>query len=94
MENYRRLPVNVVDAGSACVHGNRVLSGDGQTRQVTRRQTRLALDRRHRRQRQALCQRQARPNAENQMTIKATRPFLNELGTGGVLAPVTLYVEK
>jgi hypothetical protein len=33
-------------------------------------------------------------NAENQITIKATRPFLNELGTGGLLAPVTLYAEK
>jgi len=33
-------------------------------------------------------------NAENQITIKATRPFLNELGTGGLLAPVTLYGEK
>ena len=33
-------------------------------------------------------------NAENQITIKATRPFLNELGTGGLLAPLTLYAEK
>lgn len=33
-------------------------------------------------------------NAENLVVIKATRTFINELGTGGLLAPVTLYVEK
>ena len=33
-------------------------------------------------------------SADNQITIKATRTFINELGTGGLLAPVTLYAEK
>jgi hypothetical protein len=32
--------------------------------------------------------------AENQITILATRTFLNELGTGGLLGPVYLYGEK
>jgi hypothetical protein len=35
-----------------------------------------------------------KPNAENQITIAATRIDLNELGTGGLLGPVYLYVEK
>jgi hypothetical protein len=34
-----------------------------------------------------------KPDAENQVTIQATRTFINELGTGGLLAPVTLYHE-
>ena len=33
-------------------------------------------------------------SADNQITIKTTRTFINELGTGGLLAPVTLYAEK
>lgn len=33
-------------------------------------------------------------NAENQVAIMATRNFLNELGTGGLLGPVTLYCEE
>ena len=32
--------------------------------------------------------------ATNQITIAATRTFINELGTGGLLAPVTFYAEK
>ena len=35
-----------------------------------------------------------RPGADNQITIKATRTFINELGTGGLLGPVYLYREK
>ncbi len=31
---------------------------------------------------------------ENQITIKSTRTTLNELGTGGLLSPVTFYVPK
>ena len=34
------------------------------------------------------------PGAENQVTLWCTREFLNELGTGGLLAPVVLYREK
>jgi len=33
-------------------------------------------------------------NADNQVTIMATRNFLNEIGTGGLLGPVILYCEK
>ena len=32
-----------------------------------------------------------KPNAANQITIVGTRTFLNELGTGGIVAPVILY---
>lgn len=35
-----------------------------------------------------------KPGAENQITIKGTRVFINELGTGGLLGPVYLYREK
>jgi hypothetical protein len=31
---------------------------------------------------------------KNQVTILCTRTFFNELGTGGLLAPVTFYREK
>jgi hypothetical protein len=34
------------------------------------------------------------PNSPNQITIAATRTDLNELGTGGLLGPAYLYVEK
>ena len=30
----------------------------------------------------------------NQLTILGTRTFFNELGTGGLLAPVVLYTPK
>jgi beta-galactosidase/beta-glucuronidase len=33
-------------------------------------------------------------NAGNQISILATRNFLNELGTGGLMGPVVLYREK
>lgn len=33
-------------------------------------------------------------NADNQITILATRNFLNELGTGGLMGPVLVYREK
>jgi hypothetical protein len=33
-------------------------------------------------------------NAENQITIRGTRVFINELGTGGLLGPVYLYRER
>ena len=33
-------------------------------------------------------------NADNQITIKATRTFINELGTGGLTGPVYLYQDK
>jgi len=35
-----------------------------------------------------------KPGASNQITIRGTRVFINELGTGGLLAPVYLYREK
>ncbi|MDD5262802.1 MAG: DUF4838 domain-containing protein [Methylacidiphilales bacterium] len=35
-----------------------------------------------------------KPGAENQITLRGTRVFINELGTGGLLAPVYLYSEK
>jgi len=35
-----------------------------------------------------------KPGAENQITIRGTRVFINELGTGGLLGPVYLYSEK
>jgi len=34
------------------------------------------------------------PESENVIAIKATRTFINELGTGGLLAPVTVYQDK
>jgi hypothetical protein len=36
----------------------------------------------------------AKGNADNQVTILATRNFLNELGTGGLIGPVLVYREK
>ena len=36
----------------------------------------------------------ARPGAKNTIAILCTRTFFNELGTGGLLAPVVLYAEK
>lgn len=36
----------------------------------------------------------AKGNADNQVTILATRNFLNELGTGGLIGPVLVYQEK
>jgi hypothetical protein len=35
-----------------------------------------------------------KPNAENQITIMATRTFINELGTGGLLGPVVVYRDR
>jgi hypothetical protein len=35
-----------------------------------------------------------KPGAENQVSLLCTREFLNELGTGGLLAPVVIYREK
>jgi hypothetical protein len=35
-----------------------------------------------------------KPNAENQITIAATRTDFNELGTGGLMGPAYLYCEK
>jgi len=35
-----------------------------------------------------------KPGAANQITIRGTRVFINELGTGGVMGPVYLYREK
>jgi len=35
-----------------------------------------------------------KPGAENQITIRGTRVFINELGTGGLLGPVYLYRER
>ncbi|MHB0935615.1 MAG: DUF4838 domain-containing protein [Armatimonadota bacterium] len=35
-----------------------------------------------------------KPNAVNQVTILATRKFINELGTGGLMGPVLIYQEK
>lgn len=35
-----------------------------------------------------------RPGAANNITILCTRTFFNELGTGGLIAPVVLYREK
>jgi hypothetical protein len=35
-----------------------------------------------------------KPDADNQITILATRNFLNELGTGGLMGPVLIYREK
>lgn len=35
-----------------------------------------------------------RPGADNQISILATRTFLNELGTGGLQAPPVIYREK
>jgi beta-galactosidase/beta-glucuronidase len=35
-----------------------------------------------------------RANAENQITIAATRTSLNEVGTGGLLGPVLVYRER
>lgn len=34
------------------------------------------------------------PGQENQITLLCTREFLNELGTGGLLAPAVIYSEK
>ena len=35
-----------------------------------------------------------KPNAQNLVSIRGTRVFINELGTGGLLGPVYLYREK
>jgi hypothetical protein len=35
-----------------------------------------------------------KPDGPNQITILCSRTFLNELGTGGLIAPVVLYREK
>jgi hypothetical protein len=35
-----------------------------------------------------------KPGAKNSVAILCTRTFFNELGTGGLLAPVVLYREK
>jgi hypothetical protein len=35
-----------------------------------------------------------KPGADNQITIRGTRVFINELGTGGLLGPVYMYREK
>lgn len=35
-----------------------------------------------------------RPGKENQIAIQATWTFLNELGMGGLLAPITIYADK
>lgn len=35
-----------------------------------------------------------KPGAMNQITIKCKRPFINELGSGGLMGPVVLYREK
>jgi hypothetical protein len=35
-----------------------------------------------------------KPGADNQITIKGTRVFINELGTGGLMGPVYLYRER
>jgi hypothetical protein len=35
-----------------------------------------------------------KPGAENQITIRGTRVFINELGTGGLLGPAYFYKEK
>jgi hypothetical protein len=35
-----------------------------------------------------------KPGANNQITIRGTRVFINELGTGGLLGPVYLYRER
>jgi hypothetical protein len=35
-----------------------------------------------------------RPGADNQITVRGTRTFINELGTGGLLGPAFLYREK
>ena len=32
-----------------------------------------------------------KPGAKNQISLLCTRKFLNELGTGGLLAPVVIY---
>jgi hypothetical protein len=35
-----------------------------------------------------------KPGVDNQITIRGTRVFINELGTGGLMGPVYLYAEK
>jgi hypothetical protein len=35
-----------------------------------------------------------RPGAANRLAILCARTFFNELGTGGLLAPVVLYRER
>jgi hypothetical protein len=35
-----------------------------------------------------------KPGADNQISLVCTREFLNELGTGGLLAPVVVYRER
>jgi hypothetical protein len=35
-----------------------------------------------------------KPSGENSIALFCTRDFVNELGTGGLIAPVTIYVEK
>jgi hypothetical protein len=35
-----------------------------------------------------------RPEAENRIAILCDRHFINELGTGGLLAPVVIYRDK
>jgi len=35
-----------------------------------------------------------KPDADNQITIRGTRTFINELGTGGLLGPVYLYRDR
>lgn len=35
-----------------------------------------------------------KPNDENSIALSCTREFVNELGTGGMVAPVLIYVEK
>ena len=38
--------------------------------------------------------RDVKPGAENQISILCSRGAINELGTGGLLGPVTIYREK
>jgi hypothetical protein len=35
-----------------------------------------------------------KPSGENSIALFCTREMVNELGTGGLIAPVTIYVEK
>ena len=34
------------------------------------------------------------PDADNQITLRCERTFFNELGTGGLLAPVSIYQDR
>ena len=36
----------------------------------------------------------AKPDAENSISLFCTREIVNELGTGGLLAPAAVYVER